>query len=108
MLDTGRLNPQYKGCEFIVAPLFDIHDNGKQKGFSLQMKLAGEKRFARKYAFYFETRSEADSACDQLNAWSKEYPECSGNPCSCPENEGYGCCNRASSPQLSPNAAANE
>jgi hypothetical protein len=21
-----------------------------------------------------------------------EYPECSGNPASCPENEGYGCC----------------
>jgi len=21
-----------------------------------------------------------------------EYPECSGNPVSCPENEGYGCC----------------
>lgn len=20
------------------------------------------------------------------------YPECSGNPASCPENEGYGCC----------------
>lgn len=22
----------------------------------------------------------------------KDYPECSGNPASCPENEGYGCC----------------
>lgn len=22
----------------------------------------------------------------------KNYPECSGNPSSCPENEGYGCC----------------
>ncbi|MGS1076693.1 hypothetical protein [Pseudoxanthomonas beigongshangi] len=22
-----------------------------------------------------------------------EYPECSGNPNDCPENEGYGCCN---------------
>lgn len=21
-----------------------------------------------------------------------DYPECSGNPASCPENEGYGCC----------------
>ncbi len=23
-----------------------------------------------------------------------DYPECSGNPDDCPENEGYGCCNR--------------
>lgn len=25
---------------------------------------------------------------------SKLYPECSGDPASCPENEGYGCCQR--------------
>lgn len=23
-----------------------------------------------------------------------EYPECSGDPASCPENEGHGCCGR--------------
>lgn len=30
-----------------------------------------------------------------------EYPECSGNPADCPENEGYGCCKRNAAP---PNA----
>jgi len=24
--------------------------------------------------------------------WKLEYPECSGDPASCPENEGRGCC----------------
>lgn len=24
-----------------------------------------------------------------------DYPSCSGNPASCPENEGYGCCNNS-------------
>lgn len=25
---------------------------------------------------------------------SQEYPDCSGDPASCPENEGHGCCGR--------------
>ena len=28
------------------------------------------------------------------------YPECSGNPDSCPENEGHGCCNVYPTPAL--------
>lgn len=31
-----------------------------------------------------------------------DYPECSGDPSSCPENEGYGCCAKDA---LTPNAA---
>lgn len=29
---------------------------------------------------------------------ASEWPECSGNPADCPENEGYGCCGRAQQP----------
>lgn len=70
MIDTSKLNEAYKGAEFRVAPLYDIQDGGKQKGFALQMKPPGKKRYANKYAFYFERRADADAACDQVNAWS--------------------------------------
>lgn len=29
-----------------------------------------------------------------LTTEDSDFPECSGDPMSCPENEGYGCCNR--------------
>ncbi|AZF37754.1 hypothetical protein C4J88_2974 [Pseudomonas sp. R4-39-08] len=45
--------------------------------------------------------ASAQSACHQINHVLElralldakpDYPECSGNPASCPENEGFGCC----------------
>ncbi|MCR9245648.1 MAG: hypothetical protein NXI31_11500 [bacterium] len=32
---------------------------------------------------------------DRIDSWpdeDREWSECSGDPSSCPENEGYGCC----------------
>ena len=57
---------------------------------------------------------EPDCTVESLTAWLRtivgpalaeydkprnaDYPECSGDPNSCPENEGHGCCNRTPSP----------
>ena len=35
---------------------------------------------------------EAVETAARLLSGFEAYPECSGNPVSCPENEGYGCC----------------
>ena len=32
---------------------------------------------------------------DAAEAPNSDYSECTGNPASCPENEGYGCCKTA-------------
>lgn len=36
----------------------------------------------------------ADAMMAERGIKSSEYPECSGDPASCPENEGHGCCGR--------------
>lgn len=38
-------------------------------------------------------RKNAEFILDAVNnAAAVDFPECSGNPASCPENEGHGCC----------------
>ena len=70
-IDITKLNRAYKGCEFRVAQLYDIHDGGKPKGFALNFRPLEKKRFGNEYApFYFEERAEADLACAKLNTWS--------------------------------------
>jgi hypothetical protein len=42
---------------------------------------------------------EAYHIVDAAPADHPEYPQCSGNPASCSENEGYGCCRPNPSPK---------
>ena len=51
---------------------------------------------ANSYADDEECRAALTAA---LAAQPAEYPECSGDPRSCPENEGFGCCQTNPQPQ---------
>lgn len=71
-IDVSLLNPAMKGVRVRVKPLYDIYDGGKQKGFGLNIKMAGDAKFsAAKYApFFFADEAEAEKAAGVINAWS--------------------------------------
>lgn len=71
-IDVSKINPEFKGCKVRVRPLSDINDMGKIKGYGLNLRLPGEKRFkpGRFCPFIFEDGAQAELAAITINKWS--------------------------------------
>lgn len=72
--------------EVIVGVNADI-----QNGYTLEVRgePASEEQYIARVTYLI-----AEAMMAERKMKSPEYPECSGDPASCPENEGHGCCGR--------------
>lgn len=69
-----------------IAASADAQGDGANVPIDLLKLLKG-------YAIAFDDEGAAN-AVESIISRAKDWPECSGDPTSCPENEGYGCCKR--------------
>lgn len=81
---AGRVSPAHSDAQHlreILRRWLSLDPSFKHASIATLRSMCadGNNRFAR---VVLETRIAVDG----------DYPECSGNPNDCPENEGYGCC----------------
>lgn len=71
-----------------------IAENVRLAGLVAEMEAEAERRMHGVHTRIHELMSERDQARSEVRQlrFPADYPECSGDPNSCPENEGYGCC----------------
>ena len=97
--------------ELLQVPLQD-----DDSGFPADYSMEGLRSYSGQYCVYLgvpavtylfsridwesvQREYEADDVvgevgCDTVRPKDPDYPECSGDPSCCPENEGYGCCGK--------------
>lgn len=95
-LHWRKVNPQIKGGEnylkrfhqSIAAPMRESGDPAYEYACRLFKTLAPQ---CEPLPNTLGVLTQLDNYIAGLHE-QRAYPECSGNPSSCPENEGYGCC----------------